>query len=65
MENVLARLTKDVYGKGKSYNRVSDLKETIYSAWERLSLDFAANLIESMPNRIFNVIRFPNKPCGY
>ena len=28
-----------------------DLKEALYSAWERLSLDFAANLIKSMPNK--------------
>ena len=67
MENVCARLTKVFYGKGKSYNRsrVSNIKEAIHSAWERLSFDFAANLIESMLNRIFNVICFPNKPCGY
>ena len=50
MENVWAGLSKDVYGKGKSHNRVSDLKEAIYSAWEKLSLHFAANLIECMPN---------------
>ena len=48
MENVWARLPKDVYGKEKSYNRVSDLKEAIVLAWERLLLDFAANFNESM-----------------
>ena len=36
MENVSAQLTKDVYGKGKSYNLVSDLKEAIYAVLERL-----------------------------
>ena len=56
IENVWAMLVRDVYGNGKQYNTVSELKDGIRAVWDRLSQEKVAKLIESMNKRLVEVV---------
>lgn len=57
IENLWGILARAVYRNGRQFICVEDLKNAVKRAWEELSCDILLQLIESMPNRIFNVIK--------
>ncbi|CAO4387980.1 unnamed protein product [Caenorhabditis nigoni] len=63
MENVWGELVRRVYRHGKKYGTVGELKTAILDEWDLLEQEFKTkttqyipNLLQSMPNRVFNVI---------
>lgn len=57
IENLWGILAREVYRNGRQFTCVEDLKNAIKCAWEELSCDILLELIDSMPNRIFHVIK--------
>lgn len=56
IENLWGILVRDVYRNGKQYNSVPELKEAILKAWVKVEKATLQKLIDSMPNRIYEVI---------
>ncbi len=56
VENMWAILVQRVYQNGRQFNTTLELEQAIYAAWDDVSLNTIADLIDSMKNRIFNVI---------
>jgi len=56
IENLWGIMVRDVYAHGRQYNTLRELKTAIQAAWAKLSLDTLRNLINSMKNRVFEVI---------
>lgn len=57
VENLWGRMAQKVYENGRQYNTVNNLKQSIQDVWKNLEMDYLQNLINSMPSRIFEVIR--------
>jgi len=56
IENIWGQLVRIIYAENKQYKSVAELKQAILAAWNGLSLETFQNHINSMPNRIFQVI---------
>jgi DDE superfamily endonuclease len=56
IENLWGIMTRSVYAKGRQYSHVNDLRVAIQMAWNSITLQTLRNLIDSMKNRIFQVI---------
>jgi hypothetical protein len=56
IENLWGILVRRVYENGRQYNTVGELKTAIRNEWSKIGLDTLRNLINSMPNRVFEVI---------
>uniref|UniRef100_A0A8R1ICI9 Tc1-like transposase DDE domain-containing protein n=1 Tax=Caenorhabditis japonica TaxID=281687 RepID=A0A8R1ICI9_CAEJA len=63
MENIWGELVRRVYAQGKQYNSVNSLKAGILNEWKNIEHEFEnqttqyiPNLINSMPNRVYDVI---------
>ena len=57
IENLWGVLTYRVYGKNKQYESVNDLKMAIINAWESLKKEELQKLVDSMPDRVFQLIQ--------
>lgn len=57
MENVWGWLVRQVYGNNRQYNTVEELQDSILHAWHSIDVGYLHNLVESMGNRIFQVIQ--------
>jgi len=56
IENIWGQLVRIIYAENKQYKTVAELKKAILDAWNGLSLQTFQNHVNSMPNRIFQVI---------
>ena len=56
IENLWGIIARQVYGHGRQYSCLKDLKVAIQTAWTNISLETLRNLIGSMKHRIFQVI---------
>ncbi len=56
IENLWGILVRRVYAHNRQFLTVCDLKAAILEAWAEISAQILDNLIQSMPNRIFQVI---------
>lgn len=56
IENVWGILSRAVYANGKQYANAQELKDAIVTEWENINSDVLKRLVESMPDRIFEVI---------
>lgn len=56
MENLWGILVRKVYVNGKQFYTINDLKTAIINAWNSIQQKELKTLVESMPNRIYNVI---------
>ena len=65
MENLWAILSRRVYANGKQYNTVVDLKDSIKKEWDAINDDTLVDLINSMPDRIFQLIQTKGKAIKY
>jgi hypothetical protein len=55
-ENLWGILSRKVYSNGRQFNSISDLKQAINESWEEIEVSTLKKLIDSMPNRIFELI---------
>ena len=65
IENVWGILARMVYEGGCQFYSKAELKKAILSAWNRIEMKYLQNLVSSMPNRIFNVIRLNGAKAHY
>lgn len=56
IENLWAILARKVYRDGRQFNNVVELKDAIREAWNSITVEDCRNLINSMPERIFEII---------
>lgn len=56
IENLWGILVKKVYGCNKQYLCMETLKIAILKAWDEISIEILHGLVNSMPDRIFNLI---------
>jgi hypothetical protein len=56
IENLWGIIVREVYKNGQQYESVQDLKTAIKRVWDRISEEIRQKLVESMENRIFEVI---------
>lgn len=56
IENIWGQIVRIIYAENKQYSTVAELKKAILAAWNSLSLQTLKNHIDSMPNRIYEVI---------
>jgi len=65
IENVWGILVRDVYADNRQYQTVEELKTAIMGAWNRLPQETVNRLVESMRDRIFEVIQRSGKVTHY
>lgn len=56
-ENLWGHLVRQVYANNRQYNSVYDLELSIMDEWEKIPKSLLENLINSMKNRVFEVIQ--------
>lgn len=56
MENLWGVLARRVYGNGKQYSTLSQLESAVYREWYSIENTILENLINSMPNRMGQVL---------
>lgn len=56
IENMWGILVRSIYKDNRQYQTVNELKCAILDAWQSISQETIDNLINSMPNRIFDII---------
>jgi transposase len=61
IENLWGIVSREIYGGGKQYNTVQELKSEILRSWSNISLQTCANLVNSMPNRLKDVLESQGK----
>lgn len=60
IENLWGLLARNVYANGRQYNSINELKQEIQKCWTEIAIndhEMRRRLIDSMKNRIFEVIR--------
>ena len=63
--NVWGILVRDVYADNRQYQTVVELKTAIMGAWNRLPQETVNRLVESMRDRIFEVVQRSIKVTHY
>lgn len=56
IENLWGILVRDVYKNGRQFQKCEELKDAIRQAWKNIRPAQIQTLVNSMPNRIFDVI---------
>ena len=56
IENVWSHLVRMVYSNGRQYNSTNELKIALFESWEQISQNYIQTLVDSMPNRVFDLI---------
>ena len=56
IENIRGYLTRKVYENGRQFDNIGSLKKTIMEEWDAIPDWYHHQLIDSMKNRIFEVI---------
>lgn len=57
MENVWGILSHRVYTENRQFDDINSLKKTILEEWEKIDQNVIQNLVKSMKNRIFSLIK--------
>jgi hypothetical protein len=57
IENLWEILASKVYANGRQFASVEELKARIKTCWEEIEVTMIKELVESMPKRIFEVIK--------
>ena len=65
IENLWGILLRRVYRDGRQFDTVEELRETIREEWSKIEADQLHNLINSMPNRVCQVIEKMGGPTKY
>lgn len=56
IENLWGIIVRRVYANGRQFDNVGSLKAAVVKAWQDLPSEILRNLVDSMKNRIFEVI---------
>lgn len=65
IENLWGILARRVYAYGTQYDSIEDLEESVYRCWDTIENEILESLIDSMPNRIGNVLVNNGKNTRY
>ncbi|XGW23090.1 hypothetical protein V3C99_005379 [Haemonchus contortus] len=65
IENLWGIMARRVYLNNRQYNSVEELKAAILAVWESIDDTTITNLVQSMPNRMFELIRHSGGPIDY
>ena len=65
IENLWGILARKVYVEGKQFRTKKQLKTTIMNSWEEINIEQLRALVESMPKRIFEVIKLNGAKTKY
>ena len=65
IENLWGILARRVYANGKQFKTKEELKTAIVRSWKEIDQSECQNLINSMPNRIFEVIKLNGAKTKY
>jgi transposase len=57
IENLWGILARRVYVNGRQFQSREELKSVLKEEWEKISVEELKNLVESMPNRVYEVIK--------
>ena len=56
-ENIFGILARRVYMNNRQYDDVDQLKSSIEKEWKALETEFLQKLVDSMPNRLFELTK--------
>ncbi|EYC03119.1 hypothetical protein Y032_0096g2948 [Ancylostoma ceylanicum] len=65
MENLWGIIARKVYSNHCQFQTIDDLKTAVIDAWEDVEDDTLRNLVNSMPNRLFEVASRQGGPIDY
>ncbi|CAF1011341.1 unnamed protein product, partial [Rotaria magnacalcarata] len=65
IENLCGILARKVYAGGKQFRTKKQLKTTIIKSWEEITIEQLRALVESMPERIFEVVKLNGAKTNY
>lgn len=65
IENIWGILARRVYADNKQYRDIPELKCAILESWSTLEEKIRKRLVDSMPNRIFELIQRNGGPTHY
>ncbi|CAF3604407.1 unnamed protein product [Rotaria socialis] len=65
IENLWGILARKVYAGGKQFRSKEQLKTAILKSWEEISIEQLRALVESMPERIFELIKLNGTKTKY
>ena len=65
MENLWGILVRRIYANNKQYGTKEELQQAILDAWDNVENSVLNNLVNSMPNRIFDVIQCNGNVINY
>lgn len=65
IENVWGCLARAVYKNGRQFNTTTELNGAIQLEWSRMDKDYLKTLVNSMPDRIFQVINRNGNKADY
>ena len=65
IKNLWGILSRKIHGKGKQFRTKGQLKTAIVKSLEKIGLDQLRNLVNSMPERIFEVIKLNGAKTKY
>lgn len=57
MENLWGMLVREIYANNKQFQSKDELKTAILNAWSKIDAKTTSNLVQSMNNRIFQLIQ--------
>lgn len=63
MENLWPCLIRIIYGNGQQYNTVKGWRESITEVWNHTLENIFQGLVDSMADRIYNVVYNHGKLC--
>lgn len=65
IENVWGYLVHQVYPNFKSYSTIEELTKAVVQEWNKLNPDYISKLVNSMPDRLYQVIERQGKCTSY
>ena len=65
MENMWGILVRKVYMNNRKFRDVEELKAAVIEAWDHIDEDTMRNLVDSMPNRLYEVATKHGGPIDY
>ena len=65
LENAWGILARRVYANNRQYQTVAQLKLAVVEAWNELDMNIINRLIESVPNRLFQLIQRNGSATDY
>ena len=65
IEHLWGILARKVFAEGKQFRTREQLKTAISKAWEEINIDHLRKLVNSMPDRLFEVIKLNGAKTKY